>query len=304
LRIYAVSGFAAVDSTGAPLPVELTQRRILEALVYEGGIARSAEEIRRRAQLADANSVGQGLSRLRAAWSKIIGPVAKEIFPEARASKGYRLQLDRTEVDVWQLEDLQRTVRERIAAADPAQDWDQLASTLIAAEQVWAEAEQRHRQHPTALIEPASDLGKRVAQLHTIRLENRKRWAEICIRTAERSDLVLPLLAKWLNDTESLSRSDITLWRLWIEAKAAVAGTIIDDLDTIVEDARAAGLDVAVLDAVRRTAATRLTAPAAPHAPAPPNPPESITFTTAEHKPIRASPRTRTGGSSRFAVTA
>jgi tetratricopeptide (TPR) repeat protein len=258
LRIYVLFGFAAISDDDSVLPVELTQRRILEALVYEGGVARSAEEIRRRAQLADANSVGQGLSRLRAAWSKILGPIAKEVFPEARASKGYRLQLARTAVDVWHLEDLQRTIRERIAAADPTENWDALAQTIREAEQVWTQAEKRHRDHPTALAEPASDLGKRVSQLGAVRLENRKRWAELSIRSGNRADLVLPILATWLNDEESPSRSDVALWRLWIEAKAITPGTTADDLDVVVENAKSAGLDVSVLEGVRRTAVTRL----------------------------------------------
>ncbi len=131
----------AVTEDGSPLPLELTQRRILEALVHEDGVARSAEEIRRRAQLADANSVGQGLSRVRAAWTKVLGATAaRDIFPEARASKGYRLQLARTDVDVWQLEDLQRSLREQLIAAQPTQNWDEITAKLIEAEGVWAGA--------------------------------------------------------------------------------------------------------------------------------------------------------------------
>lgn len=246
------------------LPVELTQRRILEAMVYEDGVARSAEEIRRRAQLADANSVGQGLSRLRASWSKILGPSARDIFPEARASKGYRIQLARQDIDVWHLEDLQRTVREKLVSASPTQDWDELAEDLLAAETVWREAEQRNRDQPTTLVEPASDLGKRVAQLAVRRLENRKRWVETTVRTAQRNDLALPLLEAWLNNTDSPSRPDISLWRLLIEAKAEVPGTTVNDLDRVIEDARNAGLDIAVLEAVRRSAQTRLSPASAP----------------------------------------
>ncbi len=258
MRIYALVGFSAVDEKDQSLPLELTQRRILEALVYEDGVARSAEEIRRRAQLADSNTVGQGLSRLRAAWSKSLGTVAREIFPEARASKGYRLQVARADVDVWRVEDLQRSVREALLAAKPDEDWDAITARLHEGESVWSDAEKRNREHPSALVEAASDLGKRVAQLSVRRFENRKRWTEIVLRNGKRADLVLPMLEVWLNDTESPSRSDIALWRLWIEAKADLAGTTNDDLDEVVENARAAGLDVAVLDAVRRTAATRL----------------------------------------------
>jgi AAA ATPase domain len=258
VQIYALLGFSAVGEDHTPLPVELTQRRILEALVYEDGVARSAEEIRRRAQLADANSVGQGLSRLRASWSKILGPSARDIFPEARASKGYRIHVDRHDIDVWHVEDLQRTVREGFVASNPSQDWDALGQVLLASEAVWTQAEERNRQHPTALAEPASELGKRVAQLSVRRLENRKRWIETTVRTAQRNDLALPLLETWLTNTESPSRPDISLWRLWIEAKAEVPGTSAADLDQVVEDARTAGLDIGVLEAVRRTAVTRL----------------------------------------------
>jgi hypothetical protein len=149
VQIYALLGFSAVADDHTPLPVELTQRRILEALVYEDGVARSAEEIRRRAQLADANSVGQGLSRLRASWSKILGPSARDILPEARASKGYRIHVARHDIDVWHVEDLQRTVREGLVASNPSQDWDALGHVLLASEAVWTQAEERNRQYPT-----------------------------------------------------------------------------------------------------------------------------------------------------------
>ncbi len=117
----------------------------------------------------------------------------------------------------------------------------------------------RHnREHPTSLIEQTSDLGKRVGQLAVRRLENRKRWAQAALRSGERADLVVPMLAQWLNDSESPSRSETSLWRLWIEAKAELPGTTADDLDAVIVDARDAGLDVGVLEAVRRTAVTRL----------------------------------------------
>jgi hypothetical protein len=259
VQIYALLGFVAVDDAQVPLSLELTQRRILEALVFEDGIARSAEEVRRRAQLADANTIGQGLSRIRAAWSKSLGPIAKEIFPEARASKGYRLNLPRKHVDVWLIDDLQRKFRDRLVSAQPDEDWDQLTDWLREMEDIWNEAERRNREHPTALIEPASDLGKRVAQLQSRRLEYRKRWAETTIRVGERSELVLPFFNLWLNDPQSQSRIDIALWRLWIEAKADLATTTVEDLDAVIHDAQAVGLDTGVLDAVKRTAISRLT---------------------------------------------
>jgi AAA ATPase domain len=258
MRIYALVGFAAEDNHGSVLAMDLTQRRILEAFVYEDGVARSAEEIRRRAQLADANTIGQGLSRLRSAWTKSIGSVARDVLPEARASKGYRLQLARSDVDLWHLEDLQRALRDRLATAESTDDWVEITAILHEAEVIWELADKRNREKPSALIESASDLGKRVTQLQIRRFENRKRWAEGALRNGKRADLVVLVLTSWLNDTESPSRADISLWRLWIEAKAEIPGSSANDLDSIVHDASSAGHDVAVLEAVRRSAAMRL----------------------------------------------